>query len=140
MISVLRLLALTLLFVPTALFAAPSDCPDLEPTYNETTGEWVFPETPPGCEDVVVVTGRHTPTFADLVNDKIVPFIDEFVLPFLYSIAILVFMFGIFRFFFTGGAENREKGQQFALWGLIGFVVLFSLWGIVNMLMASLLP
>jgi hypothetical protein len=79
-------------------------------------------------------------TFAELVYGKIVPFVDLFVVPLLYSVAFVLFVFGIFKFFFTGGEENREKGKQFALWGIIGLVVLFSLWGIVKLLLDSILP
>lgn len=93
-----------------------------------------------GASDIVVVTGVHRSSFAELVYEDIVPFIDGVLAPFLYAIAFLVFVFGIVRFFFTGGAENREKGQQFALWGLIGFVVLFSLWGMVRLLLDFVFP
>ena len=37
---------------------------------------------------------------------------------------------GVYRYFILG-AENeseREKGKQFVLWGIIGFVVIVSVW------------
>jgi uncharacterized membrane protein HdeD (DUF308 family) len=74
-------------------------------------------------------------TFADLVYKEIVPFIDGRLIPLLYVIALLFFLFGILRFFFSGGEENREKGKMFALWGIIGFVVMFSVWSIVKILL-----
>lgn len=77
-------------------------------------------------------------TFASLVYDGIVPFIDGAVLPLLYAIAFACFIFGMFKFFFTGGEENREKGKQFAFWGIIGFVVLFGVWSIVKLLLTTI--
>ncbi len=79
-------------------------------------------------------------TFADIVNKTIVPFANDIIIPFLYMIAFLAFIFGIFKFFFTGGEENRKQGKDFALWGIIGFVVLFSVWTLVQLLLDSILP
>ena len=77
-------------------------------------------------------------SFADLVYKNIVPFIDGTLIPLLYAVALGFFLFGILRFFFSGGEENREKGKKFALWGIIGFVVMFSVWSIVKILLEAL--
>lgn len=74
-------------------------------------------------------------TFAEVVNTGIVPFFDRFVIPLLYAILFLLFMFGMVRYFFTGGEENREKGKAFVVWALIGMVAVFSVWGVVNLLL-----
>jgi hypothetical protein len=72
-------------------------------------------------------------TFAQFVNEKVVGFVDESVIPLLFILAFLFFLIGMVRFFFSQDQENRAKGKQFVLWGIIGLVVMFSLWGIVNM-------
>lgn len=79
-------------------------------------------------------------TFEELVSGPggIVSFFDKFVVPLLYAVMFLVFMFGMVRYFFTGGEENREKGKQFVLWALVGMVVVFSVWGLVNLLLSLL--
>ncbi len=74
-------------------------------------------------------------TFEQLVNTKIVPLVDEAIVPLLYIVAFLVFLIGIVRYFFTGGAENREAGKAFALWGIIGMVAIFGIWGVVRVLL-----
>lgn len=74
-------------------------------------------------------------TFAEVVNTGIVPLFDRFVIPLLYAILFLLFMFGMVRYFFTGGEENREKGKSFVVWALIGMVAVFSVWGVVNLLL-----
>lgn len=69
----------------------------------------------------------------------IVTFINSFVIPFIFAIAFIVFIWGIFMYFIAGGAneEQRDKGKQLVFWGIIGFVVMMTMWGIVNLLVAS---
>lgn len=76
-------------------------------------------------------------TFAQLVN-SLVKLVDVAVMPLLYALAFLLFLIGMVRFFFMGGEEARQKGRAFMLWGIIGFVVLFSVWGIVRLFLEVL--
>ena len=80
------------------------------------------------------LTTQASQTFADIVYGKFVP-IGNAVVGLLYAIAFILFLIGMVRFFFTGGEENLAKGKQFAFWGIIGFVVLFGVWGLVNVLL-----
>ncbi len=75
-------------------------------------------------------------TFASFVDGKIVPLIDGSIVPLMYALAFLFFLFGVARFFFADSEENREKGKKFAFWGIIAFVVLFSVWGLVKLLLS----
>lgn len=80
-------------------------------------------------------------TFAEVVDGgqgSIVSYFDSYVIPLLYAVMFLLFMFGMVRYFFTGGEENREKGKQFVLWGMVGMVAVFSIWGVVNLLLSVL--
>jgi len=76
-------------------------------------------------------------TFKQLVDSVLVPFIDGALIPLFYAIAFIMFLIGIVRFFFMEGDEGREKGKQQILWGIIGFAVITSLWGIVKLLLAT---
>lgn len=76
-------------------------------------------------------------TFAGATS-KLVAFVDDTVIPLLFVLAFLFFLIGMVRFFFSQDAENREKGKQFALWGIIGLVVMFTFWGVVNLFLAVL--
>jgi len=105
------------------------------PTYNTETQTWENP-----CNDVVVIVGRDKFTFKDLVYEQIIPFIDGYLIQALYALAFAFFIYGMFKFFFTGGEENRQRGRQFAVWGIIGFVVLFSVWSLVMLLLQSFAP
>ncbi len=66
--------------------------------------------------------------------------IDNYLVPLLFALAFIVFIWGIFLYFIQGGSneEKREKGRSLALWGFIGFFVMVSVWGIVNLLLGSL--
>ena len=69
---------------------------------------------------------------------SIVTLVNTSVIPLIYALALVVFLIGMVRYFFIQqGEEGREKGKQFMLWGIIGFVVMFSVWGIVNLLLAT---
>lgn len=77
-------------------------------------------------------------TFAQLVQ-QIVVLVDGTVVPLIYALAFILFLIGIVRYFFMGDSdEARAKGKQFMLWSIIGFVVLFSVWGIVRLLLTIL--
>lgn len=96
-------------------------------------------------EDDITVSGTKAaaptsqgPTFANLVDKTIVPFVDTYVISLLYAILFLLFMFGVFRYFFTGGDENRQKARPFIVWSLIGIVAVFSVWGVIQLLLSLL--
>lgn len=64
--------------------------------------------------------------------DYIFCLINSSVIPLLFAIALVVFIWGVVQF--ISGAENeekREKGRQFMLWGILGLAVMVSVWGLV---------
>ncbi len=67
--------------------------------------------------------------------ESIRDFINIYLIPFLFAIAFIVFIWGIFQYFIAGGAneEQRDKGKQLVMWGIIGFVIMVSVWGLVNL-------
>jgi len=84
-------------------------------------------------------------TFAQLVgngNSGIIGIINTAVVPIIGACAFAVFIWGVVNYFFlnSGNEEKRAEGRQFILWGIIGLVVLFSVWGFVNLLLSTLFP
>lgn len=67
---------------------------------------------------------------------KISAFINSTLIPLVFGIALLVFIWGIFKYFILGGADegNREEGKQLMLYAIVGFVVMVSVFGIVNLI------
>ena len=70
---------------------------------------------------------------------QFIRFIDLYLVPLVFAIAFIVFIFGIFQYFILGGAdeEKRTKGRAFMVWGIIGFFVMVAVWGILNLLLNS---
>ncbi len=51
----------------------------------------------------------------------------------LVAIAFLTFLWGVFEFIRNAGDETkRAEGQRAILWGLVGLVVMFGAYGIIN--------
>jgi len=67
-------------------------------------------------------------------------FIDNILIPLLFTLALLVFVFGMFKYFILGGGNEaeREKGKQLITYAIIGFVLMVSIWGIVNIIAGGL--
>lgn len=82
-------------------------------------------------------------TFAQFVGSGstgIIGAINTIVVPVILALAFGVFIFGVVKYFIFHGDDegNRAEGRQFILWGVLGMVVLFSVWGLVNMLLFTL--
>lgn len=65
--------------------------------------------------------------------------IGKSVIPFLFAIATLAFIWGSIKFFIIDADEEakREQGRQFMLWGIIALAVMISMWGLVGLLSSS---
>src|SRR5262245_19277933 len=55
------------------------------------------------------------------------------LLPLVVAVALLVFFWGLGKFILAAGDEEaRKAGRQLMIWGIIAFVVMLSVWGLVN--------
>lgn len=65
--------------------------------------------------------------------NSLIKFINETIIPFMIAIAVLVFIWGIFQYFILGASDEgkREKGKDLMIWGIIGFVLMVSITGII---------
>lgn len=70
----------------------------------------------------------------------IINIINNVIVPVLFAVAFIVFLWGVFYTFILGASseEVKEKGKNLMLWGLIGFFVMVSIWGLVNLLTNTL--
>jgi len=68
------------------------------------------------------------------VASNIVYIINYILVPVLFALAFIVFLYGIARaYIFSGGDPGKvSEGHKLLMWGIIGFVVMISLWGLVN--------
>lgn len=67
-------------------------------------------------------------------------FINNTLIPLVFALALLVFFYGIFKYFILGGGDesSRAEGRQLMLWAIIGFVVMASLYGIITLIQTGL--
>ena len=70
------------------------------------------------------------------VGSFIIDTINNVLVPVLFAVAFIVFLWGAFDAFILGAnsEEVKMKGKNLMLWGLIGFFVMVSVWGLVNIL------
>jgi hypothetical protein len=82
-------------------------------------------------------------TFAQFVGNGstgVIGILNTVVVPLIGAFAFAAFLWGVFQYFFLNGdnEEKRTEGRQFAFWGVLGLVVFFSVWGLVNILLSTL--
>src|SRR3989344_7281144 len=66
-------------------------------------------------------------------------FFNSTVVPILFALAFLFFLINATRYFIIGGDKETEraKARTFATWGIIAFVLMVSIWGIVHLIIAG---
>lgn len=82
-------------------------------------------------------------SFKDFIgsgSNGIIGILNTIVVPVIFTLSAFVFIWGVMNYFFLHGGEEgkREEGRQFALWGILGMVVLFSVWSIIKILLSTL--
>jgi len=70
---------------------------------------------------------------------NIIGFTNTILIPFILGIGFLVFVWGMFRYFIAGGAndEAKEQGKSLMVYATLGFVLIIIFWGIVNLIANS---
>jgi uncharacterized membrane protein len=54
------------------------------------------------------------------------------LVPLIVSLAVVVFLWGVLKYVIAGSnKDGKEEGRKFMIWGLIGLVVMVSVWGLV---------
>lgn len=82
-------------------------------------------------------------TFKDFIGSGstgIIGVLNTVVIPVIFAFAFAAFVWGVINYFFLHGSEEekRKEGKEFIFWGIIGMVVLFSVWGFVNIMLSTL--
>jgi hypothetical protein len=62
--------------------------------------------------------------------------IDSAVIPLIFTIAVLAFIWGVVNFFIINSDEEakRAQGKQFMIWGIIAIAVMLCVWGLAGIL------
>ena len=87
-----------------------------------------------------LVTSAATINNISDLGSFIINTINNIIVPVLFAIAFIVFLWGAFDTFILGATseEVKERGKNLMLWGLIGFFVMVSIWGLVNLLTGTI--
>jgi hypothetical protein len=73
-------------------------------------------------------------SFLDKVIDQI---INPLIL-LMSAVAFVVFLWGIFQFIINADNDTkRSQGKQAIIWGLVGLVVIFGAYGIINTVLGT---
>jgi len=70
----------------------------------------------------------------------VIGFINNILIPLALAIAFIALVWGIVRFFVIGGdsEDGKTKGKDLIIYSLVGFVVIFSFYGLVNVVTSGL--
>lgn len=73
------------------------------------------------------------------VGGTILYIINAILVPVLFALAFIVFLYGVAKAYIFSGGEPEEvsKGHKLVLWGIVAFVVMLSLWGLVNVVAST---
>jgi len=90
------------------------------------------------AQGIAEVGGEGAGRFGELLGD-ILTLTNNILIPFILGIAFLFFVWGMFRYFIFGGAndEAKEQGKSLMVYATLGFVLIIVFWGIVNLLASS---
>ena len=56
------------------------------------------------------------------------------LIPFMFALAFLFFLFGLVKFMFSAGNEDaKDNGRRIMIWGIVILFVMVAVWGIVNL-------
>src|SRR3989344_3996470 len=68
-----------------------------------------------------------------VVASQIIYIINFVFVPLIFAVAFIVFIWGVFKaYIWRHGEKEVENAHQLILWGVLGFVIMISLWGLVN--------
>lgn len=69
---------------------------------------------------------------------KVVTQIINPIILLLAATAFVVFLWGVFEFIWHAGDEaKRKEGKDAILWGLVGLVIIFGAYGIINIVLGT---
>jgi Type IV secretion system pilin len=75
----------------------------------------------------------------ETIATGIINFINNIAVPLIFAFAFIFFLWGVFKYFIAGGDNPAEveKGKTFIVYGLLGFFIMISLWGLVRILVGT---
>jgi predicted membrane channel-forming protein YqfA (hemolysin III family) len=72
---------------------------------------------------------------SDLVG-KIAQYFNQ-TLYLLMGFAVVMFVYYVIKYFIQPEKVNKAEAAQYVLWSIVGFFIILSLWGLVNILIST---
>jgi len=88
---------------------------------------------------LTTTTGGNAGPFTDTLKN-IGEIINNILVPLLLTLGFLMFVWGMFKFFIVGGADEdaRNSGKSLMIYAVLAFVLIISFWGLINFLSSSI--
>lgn len=81
------------------------------------------------------VFGATGMKLSDLIG-KFVGYLN-LILQLMMGLAVVLFVWNVVNFYIKPGSTKRAEAGQYVMWSLIGFFVILSFWGLVNILIST---
>lgn len=78
-----------------------------------------------------ITSAQTGKTLSSLIT-LIIGYLNQFLV-LLMGAAVIMFVYNVIKYFIRADAERKEAGP-YVMWSLIGFFVILSMWGLVNIL------
>ncbi len=76
--------------------------------------------------------------YADALDDALFKININIINPaieFAFIVATVIFLWGVFQFIMNASdKDKRQEGKDHMLWGLVGFLIMFGVYGIITIL------
>jgi hypothetical protein len=91
---------------------------------------------------LAIIAGTSLPFISFAAGDKDLKYLISLVVQYLnyavyliMALAIVLFVWNVYKYFIAGGDEaNKTEAGKYVMWSVIGFFVILSFWGLVNIL------
>jgi len=80
------------------------------------------------------------PLFAVTIVDifkTLVDILNLFVIPLLFAFALVIFLWGVYKYISSASIEGKEGARVTIIYGIIGLFVMLSAWGLVRVLTST---
>jgi hypothetical protein len=85
-----------------------------------------------------ICIGSCTPGTIGYIFGLILGIINNVLVPVLFAIAFIVFLYGVFKYFiFDAASSDKSEGARFILYGIVGFAIMICVWGLVNIVVGT---
>lgn len=84
---------------------------------------------------IVLTTSMTNVTDFCGLASYVIGLLQNAVIPLLMTLAVAFFVWGVTQYVLNpASSEEREKGQQYMIWGILGLFVIVAVWGLVAIL------